>query len=131
MPQYLFECPAGHTTERGYPYDSCPVTTVCGCGKEARKIVAPCSIIVSGNGWHDPGHDLALARAREKNEWAIATGGDVELSETDGRSPDALATAPRPSEVAKKRDKYRETGKVPQRLAYLTKGKPNDQTLLK
>lgn len=122
MPVYVFESPSGHVAERSFPVPECPDFVFVGRVRY-RKVIAPCSIMVSGNGYHDPEHDLALARSREKNEWNIATGGDVEMAESDGRTPDLLATAPRPSEIARKREKYLATGKVPKRLAYLTKDK--------
>ena len=123
MPVYVFESDDGLQVERDFPVSECPAFVEVH-GVRHRKVIAPVSILTGSLEMRrDTGHELALARAREKNEWHIAVGGDVEMSETDGRTPDALATAPRPAEIARKRDKYQATGQVPKRLAYLTKDK--------
>ncbi len=124
MPVYCFESPSGRIVEREFSVTSCPAFITLQ-GVRHRKVLAPVSFLFSSlESARDPEHELALARAREKNEWAVAVGGDVEMTESDGRSPDLLATAPRPAEIARKREKYQSTGKVPKRLAYLTKDAP-------
>lgn len=98
----------------------CPQRTLCRCGKQARKIVAPVSFRFGKNLGHVDKPDderEATVMARDYSEWQIAASGSDEgfehrATDAGGKVTDALSV-PRKDEVLKKREAIRHGVKPP------------------
>lgn len=57
MPRYVYECPEGHLSEETFSVADAPDEMNCLlCGVPARRIIAPSSFLLKGDGWYRDGY---------------------------------------------------------------------------